>query len=756
MRLSLFTIAATKTNVIRLARFKKHGISFALSLAVVLLMLLNASNVLPLRFIDRLENFSYDLRLNLMMPRGIDERIVIVDIDEKSLKEQGRWPWPRDVLATLMDQLFDRYQINTLGFDVVFAEKDESSGLKNLEWMQQLYLKDDVNFAEALKKIKPSLDYDQIFANSIKNRKVVLGYYFQTSGDNIQVGQLPQEIFSANNFQQQDIGAVEASGYGANLAVLQKNALSAGHFNPDPDIDGITRKISVLIKYGDRYYEALSTAVARAYLQNSAMQAEFGGDSLDEGYSELEAFRLAGKRIPVDANVGMLVPYRGVQGSFNYVSASDVLNNKVPLKSLKNKIVLVGTTAPGLMDLRATPVQSNYAGVEVHANIISGILDNNIKERPAYTLGAEFLLLLLAGLLLTFNLPKLSPLKATLMTLTVLAVVLGINFASWQYANLVLPIASLLVMVSLIYLLNMSYGFFVESRGKRQLTGLFGQYVPPELVDEMAQNPEAISLKGESREMTVLFSDIRGFTTISEGLDPEQLTLLMNEFLTPLTKVIHEQRGTIDKYMGDAIMAFWGAPLKDNHHAQHALNAAIKMVEALKPLNVKFAEKGWPAIKIGVGLNTGNMTVGNMGSSFRMAYTVMGDSVNLGSRLESLTKNYGVDIMVSEFTKAQTQDMIYRELDTVRVKGKDKPVTIFEPIGVAEQLTKEKLDELNLYNEALKHYRNQAWDLAETQLNNLAKTAAHPLYELYLARIKQFKKMPPNKNWDGVYNYETK
>jgi adenylate cyclase len=260
----------------------------------------------------------------------------------------------------------------------------------------------------------------------------------------------------------------------------------------------------------------------------------------------------------------------------------------------------------------------------------------------------------------------------------------------------------------------------------------------------------------KSREMTVLFSDIRGFTTISEGLDPQQLTLLMNEFLTPLTKVIHEQRGTIDKYMGDAIMAFWGAPLKDNNHAQHALNAAIKMVEALRPLNVKFAEKGWPAIKIGVGLNTGNMTVGNMGSSFRMAYTVMGDSVNLGSRLESLTKNYGVDIIVSEFTKAQTQDMIYRELDTVRVKGKDKPVTIFEPLDVAEQLTKEKLDELNLYNEALKHYRNQEWDLAETQLNNLAKTAAHPLYEVYLARIKQFKKTSPNKNWDGVYTYESK
>ena len=752
MRLSSFI----KSIKLRLARLKKHGIIFALSLSVVVIMLLNAIDVLPLRFIDRLENFSYDMRLNLMMPRTIDERIVIVDIDEKSLKEQGRWPWARDTMATLMDQLFDRYQIDTLGFDVVFAEKDESSGLKNLEWMQQQYLKGDANFAEALEKIKPRLDYDQIFANSIKNRKVVLGYYFQTSGDTIHVGQLPPEIYSVDNFQDQVIDATEASGYGANLAVLQQNTLSAGHFNPDPDIDGITRKIPVLIKYGNRYYEALSTAVVRAYLQNAPMQAKFGEDILDEGYSELEAFHLADKRIPVDDKVAMLVPYRGVQGSFRYVSASDVLNNKIPLKSLNNKIVLIGTTAPGLMDLRATPVQSNYPGVEIHANIISGILDNNIKERPAYTQAAEFMLLLLAGLLLAFKLPKLNPLKAVLLTLAVLAAVMGINFASWQYANLVLPIASLLVMISLIYLLNMSYGYFVESRGKRQLTGLFGQYVPPELVDEMAQNPEAINLKGESREMTVLFSDIRGFTTISEGLDPEQLTLLMNEFLTPLTKVIHEQRGTIDKYMGDAIMAFWGAPLRDENHAQHALNAAIKMVEALKPLNVAFAEKGWPPIKIGVGLNTGNMTVGNMGSSFRMAYTVMGDSVNLGSRLESLTKNYGVDIMVSEFTKAQTQDMIYRELDTVRVKGKDKPVTVFEPLGMAEQLTQQTLDALDLYGQALKHYANQEWDIAMTQFKSLQKTAAHPLYQLYIARIEQFKLAPPDKYWDGVYTYETK
>jgi len=265
--------------------------------------------------------------------------------------------------------------------------------------------------------------------------------------------------------------------------------------------------------------------------------------------------------------VATLIPYRGVQGSFKYVSASDVLNSKVRPEVLKNKIVLVSTTAPGLMDFRATPVQSNYPEVEVHANLISGILDSTIKQRPAFSIGIELLMLLLAGLLLALTLPTLNPLKATLMTLAVLAGVLSIDFISWQYANLVLPMASLLLMISLIYLLNMSYGFFVESRGKRHLAKLFGHYVPPEVVRKLAKNPEEINLKGESREMTVLFSDIRGFTDISEGLPPKQLSQMMNEFLTPMTQIIHSNRGTIDKYMGDAIMAFWGAPLRDKNHA---------------------------------------------------------------------------------------------------------------------------------------------------------------------------------------------
>ena len=732
---------------------KQHGSRFGLSFSIIIIMLLYAANVLPLGFVQKLENYSYDARLNLMMPRTIDTRIIIIDIDEKSLKEQGRWPWGRNKLATLVDTLFEHYQVNTLGFDVIFAEKDESSGLKALELMQKR-LNNDAAFTAEFQAIKPTLDHDRLFAESIKNRNVVLGYYFVPKGVDSRVGQLPSPVFKAGSFGNKPIHFNEMQGYGANLPSLQQNTPFAGHLNPEPDVDGITRSISVLSQFNGHYYDAFAIAIARAFYKESTLQAEFASFGSSKYYSGLEHFNLANKVIPVDNNVAMLIPYRGPQGSFQYVSATDVLNKKVAIKDLKNKIILVGTTAPGLMDLRATPVQNIYAGVEIHANVTAGILDNNIKQRPAYTLGAQFLQLLLAGLLLALTLPYLNPLKATLMTLLTIATVLFINFASWQWANLVLPIASSLLMISLIYVVNMSYGFFVESRAKRQLAGLFGQYVPPELVTEMALNPEAINLAGESREMTVLFSDIRGFTHIAEGLNPQHLSKVMNEFLTPLTQVIHNNRGTVDKYMGDAIMAFWGAPLIDENHVQHAVNAALDMVKVLEIVNKKFSEKNWPIINMGIGINTGNMAVGNMGSSFRMAYTVMGDAVNLGSRLESLTKNYGVGIIVSEQVKNQTPDMLYRELDIVRVKGRDKPVTIFEPLGMVKQVSTELRNELALYKQALKLYRSKSWDLSEIQFLNLQ--ALHPnsvLYEVYITRIKQHRRVPPSFNWDGVFNY---
>lgn len=736
----------------------RHGVRFALSIIIIVLMLLNASGTLPLNAIKRLENFTYDVRLNMLMPNKVDDRIVIIDIDEKSLKQEGRWPWGRNKLADLVNKLFDEYHVNVLGFDVVFAEKDESSGLKSLEEIKSKYLAGDAQFGQALESLRPKLDYDQVFANSLKGRKVVLGYFFLRDLKANSIGTLPAPSFVEGSFKGKSIDFITATGYGANLDILQKNARSAGHFNPEPDADGISRRVPVVIKYGDQMYEALSVAVAKAALGVPRIEAGYAeGLGVGKKYSGLEWLKLGGKRIPVDEQVSALIPYRGPQGSFPYVSATDVLTGKVDPAILNNKIVLLGTTAAGLMDLRATPVQNIYAGVEIHANMIAGILDNNIKEHPAYTLGAEFLSLLLVGLLLAFLLPILSPVWATVVTLVTTIFVIIFNLSIWQYANLVLPIASLLVMIGGIYFVNMSYGFFVESRGKRQLAGLFGQYVPPELVDEMSKDPEAFSLEGESREMTVLFSDVRGFTTISEGLDPKQLTKLMNEFLTPMTHIIHHSRGTIDKYMGDAIMAFWGAPLTDHNHAKHALNAAIEMIKALDALQRSFAEKGWPPINIGVGLNSGLMTVGNMGSEFRMAYTVMGDAVNLGSRLEGLTKNYGVHIIVSEFTKNLVPDFVYRELDVVRVKGKDKPVTIFEPICEEGQLDKATKDNLKLYREALKLYRNQNWDLAEMQFINLQKLEPQRyVYEMYVKRIAYFRQNPPASNWDGVFNFETK
>jgi len=309
-----------------------------------------------------------------------------------------------------------------------------------------------------------------------------------------------------------------------------------------------------------------------------------------------------------------------------------------------------------------------------------------------------------------------------------------------------------------LFTFSMAYGFFVEQRGKRQITSLFGQYVPPELVDEMAKNPEHFSMVPESREMTVLFSDVRGFTTISEGLEPKELSNLMNEFLTPLTEVIYSHRGTIDKYMGDAIMAFWGAPLPAADHARQGIRAALSMHRKLAELRPYFQSRNWPEIRIGVGLNTGRMSVGNMGSRIRLAYTVMGDAVNLASRLEGITKEYGAAIIVGEATKELTaHDFVFRELDRVRVKGKLEPVAIYEPIGLAGEVDKRTLDELKLFNQAVKLYRAQEWDMAELQLINLLKLSPESrLYKLYVDRVGSYRTHSPGRDWDGAFTFEHK
>jgi adenylate cyclase len=353
-------------------------------------------------------------------------------------------------------------------------------------------------------------------------------------------------------------------------------------------------------------------------------------------------------------------------------------------------------------------------------------------------------------------LPTVSPLMAAAGTIGIALLTIAGTVIAWN-SHLILPLASPLLLISLIFILHMTYGFFIESRGKRQLAHLFGHYIPPELVDEMSDSPTDFSLDGENREMTVLFSDVRGFTTISEGMDPKQLTQLMNALLTPMTRVIHKNRGTIDKYMGDAIMAFWGAPLKDPEHARHALYAALEMMDELKIMQADFKARGWPEVNIGIGLNTGDMNVGNMGSEFRMAYTVLGDAVNLGSRLEGLTKYYGINIIVSETTKNSIPEYIFRELDLVVVKGKNEPVAIFEPVGHINDLAKSVTSELTSYKQALRGFRSQNWDKAEIDFFNLNRSYPDRfLYQVYLDRITDYRKKPPGDDWDGAFMHTTK
>ena len=739
---------------------KKNAILIGLGLLIVLIFIGNAARFYHLNFVDQLSAILYDYRLQLTMPRTVDDRIVILDIDEKSLKEEGRWPWSRDRLALLTDKLFDKHGVAVVGFDVVFAEKDESSGLKVLQKIGQEQLKGDAQFQAALTQIRPQLEYDRLFADKIKNRNVVLGYYLTSQGSAHISGTLPEPAFPAGTFKGRPIGFTSWDGYGANLPELQQAAASAGHFNPIVDFDGEVRRVPMLAEFGGAYYESLSLAMVRTLFGKPELLPGFA-EGEAKGYGGLEWLELdaAGGRlkVPVDADVGTFVPYRGKQGSFRYISVADVLHDRVETSQLKDKIMLVGTTAPGLLDMRATPVAEVYPGVEIHANMISGILDQNLKERPAYMIGAEVVWLLLIGITLSFLLPQLSPAKTILVSVFMFAITLGLSLLTWHYGNLLFLVANSLVMIALLFALNVSYGYFIESRTKRQITGLFGQYVPSELVEEMAEHPESVSMEGESREMTILFSDVRGFTTISEGLDPKELTLLMNEFLTPLSRVVYKYRGTIDKYMGDCIMAFWGAPLPDAAHARHAILAGIEMQATLKALQPHFKERGWPEIHVGVGINTGRVSVGNMGSEVRVAYTVMGDAVNLASRLEGITKQYGVGIIVGENTRNTVTDFTYRELDHVRVKGKDKPVAIYEPVGLATEVGKALQDEIKLFHEVRRLYLRQDWDQAELQLMNLQRMSPDTaLYGIYAERVAYFRKNPPAADWDGVFVFQTK
>lgn len=711
--------------------------------------------------VDRVENYLYDVRIRLTMPGTLDKRIVIVDIDEASQVELGQWPWPRDTLATIVDNLFDHYGVRVMGFDALFAEAEETSAERLLELLETSELADQPEVMAKLATLRESLDSNIRFSEALIARNVVTGFVFKDSlSDNEPetTGTLPAPIIREAELSGVTVPFVQARGFAGTLKDLQDNALSGGFFDsPLIDSDGVFRRAPLVQRYRGDLYPSLALAVTHTALGAPPVGLEFANNRAGRlGGIDLESFRLGDRAIPVNEQVAVFIPFRGRQGSFPFVPAKDVFDLSAPPELLSDKIVLLGASAAGLLDLRSTPVGQRYIGVEAHANLIAGLFDGTIRQQPSYSDGLELFLLAVIGLLTVLVLPRLTPITSLAFVLSILFATMGLNLWMWTSLNLVIPVASLLGYTLVAALLQINYGFFIESRNKRHLSRIFGQYIPPSLVEEMDESGEEVNLEGESRSMSVLFSDVRGFTTISENLDARELTQLMNEFLTPITQVIQSHRGTIDKYMGDAVMAFWGAPLTDEQHARHAVEAGLKMIEAVSDLRQKFVEKGWPPIVVGVGVASGEMNVGNMGSEFRIAYTVMGDVVNLGSRLEGLTKQYGVDMIVSEGTAAMLPEFAFRELDLVRVKGKNEPVAIFEPLGLAAGLTDDETRNLEAFSNAIVAYRQKDWDTAQGLIIKVKHQQDEPLYNLYLNRIEQFRREPPPADWDGVFEHLTK
>ncbi|MDQ2988858.1 MAG: adenylate/guanylate cyclase domain-containing protein [Pseudomonadota bacterium] len=707
-----------------------------------------------------LDRFLYDVRLRATMPRTIDPRIVIVDIDENSLNEVGRWPWPRDRMARLVDRLFDNYHVRLLGFDIVMAEPDNSSGLRGLEQLGAREFKDNAQYHAGLARLRPALDYDEAFAASLRGRPVILGYYLSNEGASS--GAMPAPALASGLLAGHNIAITTWRNFGANLPRLQQAAADAGHFNPIIDPDGSIRRVPLLARLGKEHYQSFSLALVRAYLNGAAVLPRFGDTGADGDYAAVEALDLSNGRslaasVPVDQNVAAWVPYRGPAGSFKYVSAADVLAGRVAPAQLAGRIVIVGTSAPGLRDARTTPVGEVYPGMEVHANLVSGMLDGRVKQRPQYADAADLVLLLGVGLLMIFGFPWRSPLWSGASTAAlILAMALG-DLALWQYAGWILAPAGALILCVLLYGWNTAYGYFIEARAKGQILRRFGQYVPPELVDKMSLDPSRYNMDSRKAELTVLFSDVRDFTSISERLAPEQLARFMNEYLTAMTLVIRRHGGTLDKYVGDAIVAFWGAPMDDPHHAQHAVLAALEMQDEVVRLNQSLVPQGWPALQVGIGINTGLMTVGDMGSSVRLAYTVMGDAVNLGARLESKSKDYGVGIIVGQSTQAASPGIAYRELDRVQVKGKDEAVTIYQPLGRHGERETVGAAELASWQEVLRSFRERDWTGTEIALRVLLKDApGQRLYQLYLQRVLAFQLAPPGPDWGGVTRFDTK
>ena len=691
----------------------------------------------------------FDPRVKTMRP------VTIVDIDEPSLKKIGQWPWPRTHLADMVINLANLGAL-AIAFDVVFSEPDRLNPDVAASTMRYL---DEMTRS----KLRELPSNDQMLADSIRRARVVLGETGLASVVSDIDKDLPFTGFaSLGEKGSTEPHIFEFAGLLRNVPVLEKVAAGRGLLTIVPERDGIIRRVPMILLAQNHTMPSLSLEMLRVISGTSTILTKYD-------FNGIKSIGVRGLEIPTDKNGQFWVHFAHHDPSI-YVSAASVLDNTAPVDKIRGKLVLIGTSAATLNDLKTTPVSSVMPGVEVHAQVLEAALAHAVLAEPNYATGIELLGAFILGILVIIFAPNLGPITLVGVGALFATVLIGTSLYFYREQRLLVDFTYPLLSTTAIYLTLIFFSFVREQAQRRQIRSAFGQYISPALVEQLVQSPEKLKLGGEEREMTIMFSDVRGFTTISETYkhDPQGLTALMNRFLTPLTDAILAQKGTIDKYMGDAIMAFWNAPLDDNEHQINACHAALDMLEKVDALNSEReteAQHGghvYIPINIGVGLNTGVCVVGNMGSNLRKDYSVLGDSVNLASRLEGQSKEYGFPIIAGSRTALVAKDKFaILELDFIMVKGKKEPEVIYAIAGREDVAQSARFQTLrNLTIEMLACYRNRDWEGALASIERGRRTDQSGqlsyLYKLYEARILDYQKNPPPGDWNGAFALLTK
>ena len=695
-------------------------------------------------FFQQFEYLVYDIRQlssTNVMPLT-SPPIVIIAIDNKSIQQEGEWPWSYSKIANLIAKLREQ-GVSVFAFDLPFtdAEANVASIVKNK------LLKMNVDKAALIKELgqlEPEFDDNAKLIQQVQNKNdIVLPFYLNATHD--KQGILPTPIVVLDRDDLNKTSILSASGFITNFAELQQVSAHNG-FISNLTENNVIRSIPLLIRYHDKVYPSLALAVAEILLSKYDVKLN-NVDHADKNY--LTSVQLGERNIPTDEYGQVLIPFRGKAHGFKYYSATDVLKNKLKPNELKHSVAFVGRTADGFAGFSSN--------IEIQANVLSGILDNKLPYVAYWGNAVVIGLILVIGITLALLLPQLSPALSVLLASFVLVSLAIANLWLWLVDDIAFSVAIPVFMTVMLVLTNMAYGFLFESRKNKFLRNVFNQYVPPEHVKLLLENPDKFNLDGESVELSVLFADIRNFTTISENLDATEVKKMLNQYLTPMTSIIFKHGGTIDKYVGDMIMAFWGAPIKNARHREAAIDAALDMLAQSEKIKDSFRKSGLPDINIGIGINSGLMNVGDMGSEYRRAYTVLGDPVNLGARLESSTKYYGIKLLVGSATRAGQTKFLFRLIDKVKVQGKHVPVDIYEVVCRMDAASPALLYEVAEHEQALAAYFSGDWLLACKQFRSLADQ--HPdkvFYKLFLDRIAHFEQHPPSLDWDGSYELKEK